>query len=446
MSAAAEAASLERLTYTPTGHPARLWARETGRPVADTGRIPPALLDAWKREGSPLPKPRRRPSAEGVDPGRATAAYATLRAALVSALDDGLIPANPCRIRGASSHTANERGTCTPAEVGARGTGKTKTRGSVRTVYLPRFVVDELRHHLDSYTGARADALVFTTETGNPVTSRTLSRLFARARAAIGRPELHWHDLRHTGATLAYREGASVKDVQRRLGNGVLPVQAVSALSLLAAGTLRSAAGTPESAPARPEGVQLRARRSPRLIAVGVLLVVLGGLASAALYSATTDHREVVTMARDVARGAVLRADDLVAAEVPGGFAPEALPAELLAGLVGQQALLDLPRGSFPLAHHIGEDPLPAGQSLVGLKLALGRIPSTPLPSGTRVAVVGVGEGLEQTVEAFVATAPVALPDGLTYAVDLRVASADAPALARLAAADSAALVVIGEP
>jgi len=37
--------------------------------------------------------------------------------------------------------------------------------------------------------------------------------------SGIGRPELHWHDLRHTGATLAYRAGATVKDVQRRLGH-----------------------------------------------------------------------------------------------------------------------------------------------------------------------------------------------------------------------------------
>lgn len=75
----------------------------------------------------------------------------------------------------------------------------------------------------------------------------------------------------------------------------------------------------------------------------------------------------------------------------------------------------------------------------------MGRIPVSPLPPGTRVAVIGVAEGADQTVEAVVAAAPTALQDGATYAVDLRVAAADAPALARLAATDSAALVVIGE-
>lgn len=56
----------------------------------------------------------------------------------------------------------------------------------------------------------------------------------------------------------------------------------------------------------------------------------------------------------------------------------------------------------------------------------MGRIPASPLPPGTRVAVVGVAEGQDQTVEAVVAVAPIALQDGATYAVDLRVASADA--------------------
>ena len=204
-------------------------------------------------------------------------------------------------------------------------------------------------------------------------------------------------------------------------------------------------AETPSPGLSRPEGVQLRARRSPRLIALGVLLVVLGGLAAAAVYSATADHRAVVAMVRDVARGSVLQADDLVAVEVPGEFAAEGLPAQQLDALVGEHALMDLPKGSFPLSHHIGEDPLPAGQSLVGLKLPLGRIPSSPLPPGTRVAVVGVAEGQDQTVEGVVAAAPIALQDGATSAVDLRVAAAEAATLARLAATDSAALVVIGD-
>ncbi|MDO5677408.1 MAG: tyrosine-type recombinase/integrase [Propionibacteriaceae bacterium] len=272
MAAAATRAGLERVTYVPQGHPARLWAQDNGHDVADTGQVPAAIKDAWRAAGSPLPAPRRRPSMVNVDPGSATAAraYATLHAALADAVDDGLMDTNPCRLRGASTHTPQERGTCTPAEVvalahampahlsaavivaawsalrygelfalarrhvdlaagtvrveralseGARKMNRTKTTGSVRTVHLPGFVVDVLRDHMATYTAAGPDALVFTTTQGRAVSTRTLSQIFNRARTAIGRPELHWHDLRHTGATLAYREGASVKDVQRRLGH-----------------------------------------------------------------------------------------------------------------------------------------------------------------------------------------------------------------------------------
>ena len=144
-------------------------------------------------------------------------------------------------------------------------------------------------------------------------------------------------------------------------------------------------------------------------------------------------------------RVAISRPKPQASANRVGELSVDALPAERIEELVGQHALTDLPQGSFPLAHHVGDDPLPEGQSLVGLKLPMGRIPVSPLPPGTRVAVIGVAEGADQTVEAVVAAAPTALQDGATYAVDLRVAAADAPALARLAATDSAALVVIGE-
>lgn len=264
--------ALERLTFIPNGHPARLWARATGREIADTGVIPPAILRAWKRAGQPLPAPQVRPSADGIEPGRATAvrAYQVLHAAMADAANDGLIQANPCRIAGAATHRPHERGTVTPAEVvllaenmperlraavyvaawsglrygelfalarrhvdlssgavtveraltaNGNPNGLTKTKGSVRRVTLPDFVVDELRAHINSFTRDSPDALVFSTESGGPIVSRALSLTFKRAREAIGRPELHWHDLRHTGATLAYMAGATMKDVQRRLGH-----------------------------------------------------------------------------------------------------------------------------------------------------------------------------------------------------------------------------------
>jgi integrase len=47
----------------------------------------------------------------------------------------------------------------------------------------------------------------------------TVYKVFKRARAAIGRPELRWHDLRHVGAVYAAHAGATVPDLMHRLGH-----------------------------------------------------------------------------------------------------------------------------------------------------------------------------------------------------------------------------------
>ena len=39
------------------------------------------------------------------------------------------------------------------------------------------------------------------------------------AREAAGRPDLRVHDLRHTGATMAARAGATLAELQERLGH-----------------------------------------------------------------------------------------------------------------------------------------------------------------------------------------------------------------------------------
>lgn len=203
---------------------------------------------------------------------------------------------------------------------------------------------------------------------------------------------------------------------------------------------------TPELAPPaapRPGAVQLRARRSPRMVALGALLVVLGGIGAAVLYTSNADQHPVVMMAGDVARGDLIPRERLVVVEVPGSLAVEALPAEGLDSLVGQVARTDLPEGAFPLARHVGTDPLPAGQSLVGLRLALGKLPTTELPPGTRVRLVGLVDGTETTVDALVATRPVLLDDGVSYSFDAQVADADADGVARLSAADQVAMVAV---
>lgn len=254
-------------------HPARLWARSRGFEVPDTGRLSPALLNAWQHAGCPTPHSAAVEVPENAGRAAVTNAYRLLRTVLNVAVSDELIDRNPCKIKGAGESRSAERGTASASEVAAlaahmprrlaaavtlaawsglragelfalarrhvdiaAGTitveramreitgqpitfGATKTAKSRRTVHLPGFVMSALADHLAEFTGPDPAALVFTLDSGEPVSTPRRSILFGRARAAIDRRDLTWHDLRHTGATLAYRAGASVPEVQRRLGH-----------------------------------------------------------------------------------------------------------------------------------------------------------------------------------------------------------------------------------
>ena len=100
--------------------------------------------------------------------------------------------------------------------------GSTKNDGAHRVVHLPAHVVAILNAHLVTYAADSPDALVFAEPTGALVARETRQRAFHRARLTIGRPDLRWHDLRHTGATLAAQAGASVRELQRRLGHSTV--------------------------------------------------------------------------------------------------------------------------------------------------------------------------------------------------------------------------------
>ena len=94
-----------------------------------------------------------------------------------------------------------------------------KSQAGYRTVAIPPSVISALEGHLDTYVGPDRDDLVLTDDGGEPLHPRTLQRAWVTARDSIGRPELHLHDLRHTGNTWATSTGASTKELMARMGH-----------------------------------------------------------------------------------------------------------------------------------------------------------------------------------------------------------------------------------
>jgi integrase len=60
---------------------------------------------------------------------------------------------------------------------------------------------------------------VFPAKNGRHLQPSTLYRHFYRARAKAKRPDLRFHDLRHTGAVLAAQAGGTLAELMQRLGH-----------------------------------------------------------------------------------------------------------------------------------------------------------------------------------------------------------------------------------
>lgn len=200
-------------------------------------------------------------------------AYALLRSILTTAVEDGLVPANPCHIRGAGSArrvkkirpaTLAElealvaamperykmmtllaawcglrfgelaelrRGDVDPrhgvlrvrravVRVGGRFVvGTPKSGAGVRDVAIPPHLLPAVRHHLRHNIAGGRDGLLFPSASGGHLAPSTLYRVFYPARNKAGRPDLRWHDLRHTGAVLAASTGATLAELMSRLGH-----------------------------------------------------------------------------------------------------------------------------------------------------------------------------------------------------------------------------------
>jgi integrase len=229
-------------------------------PLADVG---PAVVRSW----------RAGLLDAGTGPSTVAKAYALLRAVLATAVDDGLIMRNPCRIKGAGAVQTPERPTATVPEVYAiadaiaprfcvlvllaafcglrwgeliglrrrdvdvasglirvrRSVSETqsgerlikvpKSAAGTRTVAIPPVILAEVRAHQESYAQAGADGAFFLGAKGALPRRNHFNGLWHKACSTAGVTGLRFHDLRHTGNTFAATAGASTRELMTRMGH-----------------------------------------------------------------------------------------------------------------------------------------------------------------------------------------------------------------------------------
>jgi integrase len=102
---------------------------------------------------------------------------------------------------------------------GGRKVKGPKSEAGKRDVAIPPHLMPMVKNHLREHVAASRDALVFPAAGGGHMAPASLYRVYYPARDAAGRPDLRFHDLRHTGATLAAATGATLAELMARLGH-----------------------------------------------------------------------------------------------------------------------------------------------------------------------------------------------------------------------------------
>ncbi|BDZ43425.1 hypothetical protein GCM10025865_27240 [Paraoerskovia sediminicola] len=117
-----------------------------------------------------------------------------------------------------------------------------KTSAAIRTLHLPEVAVAALADHLTKFSQPGRDGLVFPSSVGTPISQTALTETWDRARCAIGRPELRFHDLRATAATRAAQFGATGAELMARFGwsTAAVAMRYVTAMQDRDAGIARS--------------------------------------------------------------------------------------------------------------------------------------------------------------------------------------------------------------
>jgi integrase len=93
-------------------------------------------------------------------------------------------------------------------------------------VAFPPHIGEQIKDHLRNYAQWGKDGLLVPTKNGEQYRPPTfLKAYFRKAREAAGRPDLRFHDLRHTGATIAAASDATLAELMQRLGHSTVSAE-----------------------------------------------------------------------------------------------------------------------------------------------------------------------------------------------------------------------------
>lgn len=192
-----------------------------------------------------------------------------------------------------------------------------------------------------------------------------------------------------------------------------------------------------------------RRRRRPWVFALCAALVAAGALGTAFAFTSVNDTQEVLVVSRDIKRGEAIGAGDLSVVRVSVDPALTPVAGSQKAELEGSRAAVDLWAGTLLTEQAVTDSLVPGeGESLVGISLTPGQMPSEPLYGGDVVRIVTTpgdqGEVTDKepvTVEAVVVGVSRVEETGETV-VDVAVPEAEAADLAARAATGRVALVL----
>ena len=94
-----------------------------------------------------------------------------------------------------------------------------KSEAGIRDVAIPPHLIPIIKEHLETFAAPGQEGLLFPAANGRQQWPSTITVYFKKAATIAGRSDLRFHDLRHTGAVMAAQQGATLADLQARLGH-----------------------------------------------------------------------------------------------------------------------------------------------------------------------------------------------------------------------------------